>query len=190
MADKPKKYEDAIVESYRANCTFGYEGGRRMSFTEIDRMMFQAFTAMREMQQDEKSETDESGLPSKIVPPNSVMYTNCAELSAYLVAVYVAKSTIIEIPDLPNAMQVTAALKDKIGRDSARHAWALELIKIIQNSVIYNFGAAELRLTAKRENVLKAINPYNFFYDQSVSPDKIGSDALYAGFTELVTLPT
>ena len=185
-----KKYEDAIVESYRANCTFGYEGGRRMSYTEIDKMMYQAFTAMREMQQAEKLETDESDLPSKIVPPNSVMYVNCAELSAYLVAVYVAKSTIIEVPDLPNAMHVTAALKDKIGRDSGRHAWALELIKIIQNSVIYNFGAAELRLTAKRENVLRAINPYNFFYDQSVPPDKIGSDALYAGYTELVTLPT
>lgn len=184
------KYEDAIVESYRANCTFGYEGGRRMSYTEIDKMMYQAFTAMREMQQAEKLETDESDLPSKIVPPNSVMYVNCAELSAYLVAVYVAKSTIIEVPDLPNAMHVTAALKDKIGRDSGRHAWALELIKIIQNSVIYNFGAAELRLTAKRENVLRAINPYNFFYDQSVPPDKIGSDALYAGYTELVTLPT
>ena len=187
---EPKKYEDAIVESYRANCTFGYEGGRRMSYTEIDKMMYQAFTAMREMQQAEKLETDESDLPSKIVPPNSVMYVNCAELSAYLVAVYVAKSTIIEVPDLPNAMHVTAALKDKIGRDSGRHAWALELIKIIQNSVIYNFGAAELRLTAKRENVLRAINPYNFFYDQSVPPDKIGSDALYAGYTELVTLPT
>jgi len=184
------KYEDAIVESYRANCTFGYAGGRRMSYEEIDKMMYQAFTAMREMQQAEKVETDESDLPSKIVPPNSVMYVNCAELSAYLVAVYVAKSTIIEVPDLPNAMHVTAALKDKIGRDSARHAWALELIKIIQNSVIYNFGAAELRLTAKRENVLKAINPYNFFYDQSVALDKIGSDALYAGYTELVTLPT
>lgn len=187
---EPKNYEDAIVESYRANCTFGYEGGRRMSYTEIDKMMYQAFTAMREMQQAEKLETDESDLPSKIVPPNSVMYVNCAELSAYLVAVYVAKSTIIEVPDLPNAMHVTAALKDKIGRDSGRHAWALELIKIIQNSVIYNFGAAELRLTAKRENVLRAINPYNFFYDQSVPPDKIGSDALYAGYTELVTLPT
>ena len=187
---EPKKYEDAIVESYRANCTFGYGGGRRMSYTEIDKMMYQAFTAMREMQQAEKLETDESDLPSKIVPPNSVMYVNCAELSAYLVAVYVAKSTIIEVPDLPNAMHVTAALKDKIGRDSGRHAWALELIKIIQNSVIYNFGAAELRLTAKRENVLRAINPYNFFYDQSVPPDKIGSDALYAGYTELVTLPT
>ena len=187
---EPKKYEDAIVESYRANCTFGYEGGRRMSYTEIDKMMYQAFTAMREMQQAEKLETDESDLPSKIVPPNSVMYVNCAELSAYLVAVYVAKSTIIEVPDLPNAMHVTAALKDKIGRDSGRHAWALELIKIIQNAVIYNFGAAELRLTAKRENVLRAINPYNFFYDQSVPPDKIGSDALYAGYTELVTLPT
>ena len=161
-----------------------------MSYTEIDKMMYQAFTAMREMQQAEKLETDESDLPSKIVPPNSVMYVNCAELSAYLVAVYVAKSTIIEVPDLPNAMHVTAALKDKIGRDSGRHAWALELIKIIQNSVIYNFGAAELRLTAKRENVLRAINPYNFFYDQSVPPDKIGSDALYAGYTELVTLPT
>ena len=187
---EPKNYEDAIVESYRANCTFGYEGGRRMSYTEIDKMMYQAFTAMREMQQAEKLETDESDLPSKIVPPNSVMYVNCAELSAYLVAVYAAKSTIIEVPDLPNAMHVTAALKDKIGRDSGRHAWALELIKIIQNSVIYNFGAAELRLTAKRENVLRAINPYNFFYDQSVPPDKIGSDALYAGYTELVTLPT
>ena len=187
---EPKNYEDAIVESYRANCTFGYGGGRRMSYTEIDKMMYQAFTAMREMQQAEKLETDESDLPSKIVPPNSVMYVNCAELSAYLVAVYVAKSTIIEVPDLPNAMHVTAALKDKIGRDSGRHAWALELIKIIQNSVIYNFGAAELRLTAKRENVLRAINPYNFFYDQSVPPDKIGSDALYAGYTELVTLPT
>ena len=187
---EPKKYEDAIVESYRANCTFGYGGGRRMSYTEIDKMMYQAFTAMREMQQAEKLETDESDLPSKIVPPNSVMYVNCAELSAYLVAVYAAKSTIIEVPDLPNAMHVTAALKDKIGRDSGRHAWALELIKIIQNSVIYNFGAAELRLTAKRENVLRAINPYNFFYDQSVPPDKIGSDALYAGYTELVTLPT
>ena len=161
-----------------------------MSYTEIDKIMYQAFTAMREMQQAEKLETDESDLPSKIVPPNSVMYVNCAELSAYLVAVYVAKSTIIEVPDLPNAMHVTAALKDKIGRDSGRHAWALELIKIIQNSVIYNFGAAELRLTAKRENVLRAINPYNFFYDQSVPPDKIGSDALYAGYTELVTLPT
>lgn len=184
------KYEDAIVASYRANCTFGYEGGRRMSYEEIDRMMYQAFTAMREMQNAEKTETDESDLPAKIVPPNSVMYVNCAELSAYLTAVYVAKSTIIEVPDLPNAMHVTAALKDKIGRDSARHAWALELIKIIQNAVIYNFGAAELRLTAKRENVLKAINPYNFFYDQSVPPDKIGSDALYAGYTELVTLPT
>ena len=50
---EPKKYEDAIVESYRANCTFGYEGGRRMSYTEIDKMMYQAFTAMREMQQAE-----------------------------------------------------------------------------------------------------------------------------------------
>lgn len=185
-----KTYEDAIVESYRTNCTFGYEGGRRMSFSEIDKMMFQAFTSMREMQADPSTEVDESGLPSKIVPPNSVIYANCAELSAYLVAVYVAKQTIIEIPDLPNAMHVTAALKDKINRDSGRHAWALELIKVIQNSVIYNFGAAELRLTAKRENVLKAINPYNFFYDRSVAPDKIGSDALYAGYTELVTLPT
>ena len=191
MPAATKKYEDAIVESYRANCTFGYEGGRRMSYEEIDKMMYQAFTAMREMQaEDDKSKMDESGLPTKIVPPNSVMYVNCAELSAYLTAVYVAKSTIIEVPDLPNAMHVTAALKDKIGRDSARHAWALELIKIIQNAVIYNFGAAELRHTAKRENVLKAINPYNFFYDQSVPPDKIGSDALYAGYTELVTLPT
>lgn len=190
MPSVVKKYEDAIVESYRQNCAFGYEGGRRMSFQEIDKMMYQAFTSMREMQQDEKTDVDESGLPSKIVPPNSVMYTNCAELSAYLVAVYVAKSTIIDIPDLPNAMHVTAALKDKIGRDSSRHAWALELIKIIQNSVIYNFGVAELRLTPKRENTLKAINPYNFFYDQSVPLDKIGMDALYAGYTELVTLPT
>lgn len=185
-----KQFEDAIVQSYRSNCTLGFDGSRRMSFYEIDKMMYQSFTAMREMQSDPETDKDESELPSKIVPPNSVMYVNCAELSAYLVAVYVAKSTIIEIPDLPNAMHVTAALKDKIGRDSARHAWALELIKVIQNSVVYNFGVAELRLTAKKENTLKAINPYNFFYDQSVPPDKIGSDALYAGYTELVTLPT
>ena len=187
-----KSYEYGIVESYRANCASGFEGDRRLSFEEIDKQLYSSYKELQKQAAslDLDADTDASGLPLKIIPPNSIVYTNCAELSAYLVAVYVAKSSLIEIPDLPNAMNITAALKDKLNHDSSRHSWALELIKIIQNSVVYNYGAAELRLSAKRENVLRALNPFNCFYDPSVSADRVGSDALYAGYTEVVTLPT
>ena len=183
-------WEDNVVMLYRANVSTGAACGSNVErYNRIDELMYASFTSLTEAMKD-ATDVDESGLPLKLIPPNALVYLNCAELAAYLIAVYVAKMPIIEVPDLPNAMHVTQAVKDKIQRDSTKYNWALEMIRIIQNAVVYNSGAAEVRLSAQKDNIIKSVNPYNFFYDDSVLPSAIGDDARFAGYTDLVTLPT
>ena len=182
-------YEDNIVRLYRRLATDSSNNQSTLSarLDTIEDMMYDSFTQLMQLWRNRnKDNTDESGLPRDFVPPSGTIYTNCMEMVAYLTNVYVYKNPLIPISEIPNAMHISQAIRNKIQQDSLQNSWALELIKVIQNAVIYNTAPCEIRLTGEKETTLKSLSVQNVFWDD-VNPSKVHLDAMYAGYTELST---
>lgn len=182
------KWEQGIVDAYRQVRSGDNRIHARLQ--NIDRMMHTGLITTLLNSRSEVSkgaELDENGLPANIAPPESTILTNAMDLSAYLCAVYAFNNPLLGVPDLPNAMKVTEAIKDKLTRDATSGNWMLEMVKIIDNAVKYNFAPAEVRLTSDAKIKLHALDPYNTFYDDSVPPERLSEDGMWAGYSELMT---
>ena len=182
------KWEQGIVDAYRQVRSGDNRIHARLQ--NIDKMMHTGLitTVMNSRSEGSKgAELDENGLPANIAPPESTILTNAMDLSAYLCAVYAFNNPLLGVPDLPNAMKVTEAIKDKLTLDATSGNRMLEMVKIIDNAVKYNFAPAEVRLTADAKIKLHALDPYNTFYDDSVSPERLSEDGMWAGYSELMT---
>lgn len=178
------QWQRDVVAAYRKSVSVGCNHRQRLH--SIDAEMYSALRSYLSSRTS-KHELDENGLPADVAPPESTILTNALDLSAYLCAVYAFNQPMIGVPDLPNAMHVTTAIKDKLTRDANFGNWMLEMIKIISNAVFYNFSPGEVRLTAEKSIRIRALDPYNVFYDAAVSPENVGKDGMFAGYTELQT---
>ena len=181
-------WERGIVDAYRRMRSGDNRIHARLQ--NIDKMLHSGLITTMHNSRAESgngSELDENGLPAHIAPPESTILTNAMDLSAYLCAVYAFNNPLLGVPDLPDAMKVTEAIKDKLMRDATSGNWMLEMVKIIDNAVKYNFAPAEVRLTADSKIRLHALDPYNTFYDDSVSPERLSEDGMWAGYSQLMT---
>ena len=182
--DSIPKWQWDVIGAYRQSVSRGCNHRQRL--LSIDAEMYSALRTYLGTRKS-KTDKDENGLPANVAPPESTILTNALDLSAYLCAVYAFNQPMIGVPDLPNAMHVTTAIKDKLTRDSNFGNWMLEMIKVITNAVFYNFSPGEVRLTADKSIRLRALDPYNVFYDAAVSPENVGKDGMFAGYTDLQT---
>ena len=180
-------WENDVIDLYR-HLVNGYHtnGVNSARAANTDELMYKSALDLMKHWKNPKEQKDESGLPLDFIPPNSLILINCMEMVAYLVNTYVYKNPLIPVPDLPNAMHVSQAVKDKLQSDALKGAWQFELIRVIQNAVFYNLSPTEILLNANKETTIKSLSVRNIFYDD-VSPNRVHLDAMYAGYTEQVT---
>lgn len=179
------QWQRDIVATYRKSLSAGCNHRQRLH--SIDAELYAALRTFVSARAGSKTEVDENGLPVSVAPPESTILTNALDLCAYLCAVYAFNQPMIGVPDLPDAMHVTTAIKDKLTRDANFGNWMLEMVKVITNAVFYNFSPGEVRLTADKSIRIRALDPYNVFYDAAVSPENVGKDGMFAGYTDLQT---
>lgn len=181
-------WQRGIVEAHRL--VRGSSASIRPRLRNIDRQTYKSLNATIQHSckaSGAKEDLDENGLPKDVAPPEATILTNALDLTSYLCTVYAFNNPMLGVPDLPDAMHVTTAIKDKLTRDATSGNWMLEMVKIIHNAVFYNFAPAEVRMTADKSIRLQALDPYNTFYDESVSPERLAQDGMWAGYTELMT---
>lgn len=196
LDDKSAMWEQTLVHNVH-QLTQRNLGNTSMR-NNFDRIMHGLYKPMRDYEtelskdvtalQGDKPVVDKQGIPLNISTPTPVALSNSGDLIAYLSAIYAIRNPILQVPDLPNAMHITTAVKEAINRDSMRGNWALELIKIIQNAVHLNYAPAVVRSAANGFNTIKALCPYNTFVDDSVQLDEVPRKASYAGYMTKVTL--
>ena len=187
LLNNTPQWQRSIVEAYRTVRSSG--NSIRPRLQNIDTQMYKSLVnSVKYSTVDVKSDDlDENGLPKDVAPPEATILTNALDLSAYLNTIYAFQTPMIGVPDLPDAMHVTTAIKDKLTRDATSGNWVLEMVKVIQNAVFYNFAPAEVRLTADKLIRIQALDPYNVFFDESVAPERLAQDGMWAGYVEVAT---
>lgn len=189
-----KEWETTLVANMHTLMASSMPGSRE----SMTRQLQQLYIAMRnydsESAADAKAKAagkggfDKNGLPLNLTTPIPTAFANASDLAAYLIGVYAIRKPILQVPDLPNAMNITTAVKDALDRDSRDGGWAAELIKCIQNAVYLDYGPLEVRVTSTGTNKFKALCPFNTFVDTDVTLDKAPAQGRFAGYMEKTSL--
>lgn len=184
-------WEREIVAAFVRTSAISKGPDDREKFTDIVEEVYAAVKAKSKkgVESAKDKEVDSNGLPLNIQSPSHIMLGNTLDLVAYLSSVYAFKNPIFSVSDILNALHVSDAVKSKIQKDAVVGNWALEMIKWISNTTMFNYGPAELRLNTKTQvNSLRALCPFNTFCDPDVPLEKVPQEGLYAGYHELVNL--
>lgn len=184
------------VPVWEKNITSAFNVAMQTAYGVSDRSRFEAI--LKETYKaigDSKSETskdnsvDANGIPLNIVSPSHIMLGNTLDVVAYLSAIYAFKNPIFSVSDILQALHVSDAIKAKVQKDAVNGNWALEMIKWVTNTAMYNYGPAELRLDRRQAvNSLRALCPFNTFCDADVPLERVARDGMFAGYHEQVNV--
>lgn len=128
---------------------------------------------------------------------------------AYLTGTFLTGHPIFAAVSTREKEEAAAMLTALSARDEQQFGWMGELLQALDNTLSYNVGPVEVIWSSKRTpsaktkieggnstktatvssvlyegNKIKALDPYNVFWDRSVPPHKVHSEGTYAGYVE------
>lgn len=132
---------------------------------------------------------------------------------AYKAGVFLTNPAVFGVVAPPEHMDTAMKFETTLMKQAEKFAWARNLIRVFRNADKYNFGpaivdwkavpvraiaegditAAATRGTTKIENgtyqgnEIRAIDPYNCFFDPLVAPGDMHEKGEFFGFNELMT---
>lgn len=177
-----------ILSAFSAIASSSTLSGDRERFLEISKATYSALLEIDNIKNLNDQEIDTNGLPLKIKSPQHLVLANSKDLYSYLALVFALKPDIFEISDDPAHLETVDAIRTKLRKDGLKYGWSAELVKAIWNAVLYNRAPVEVRLV-NGDNRIKALCPFNTFYDSSVQIDKLGSEGMFAGYHEAMSIP-
>ncbi len=132
---------------------------------------------------------------------------------AYKAGVFLSNPSVFGVVAPPQYMDAAMKFETTLMKQAEKFAWSRNLIRVFRNADKYNFGPAIVdwksvpvrtltegdisqaaqRGKAKIEhgsyqgNEIKAIDPYNCFFDPMVAPGDMHTDGEFFGYNELLT---
>ena len=152
---------------------------------------------------------NKSGDKTKIANPEiPICFINKETAHAYLAGTFLSGYPIFAAVSSRQNEEAASMLTSLIGRDQQRMQWSSNLLRLLDDTLRYNVGAAEVLWVNKRGsgvstkvtagsttsgvvnpvvysgNQITRISPYNLILDPNVEPGKVHSDGTYAGYVE------
>lgn len=205
MAYRPSTKTSEIIISFfkQAVKTYNSVWNMRERFREID------LSYMRENDLSEEQwrakQHNNAGDPNKfqnITMP--VVLSQVETAVTYQQDVFLTGYPIFGAVASPAHAEAAMQLDTILGEQQVKANWVPELLKAIRNGFKYNLGPVEVSWTKKTSyslsaspnddsqkeiiwegNTIKAIDPYNIFFDTSVAATQLAQQGEFAGYTEV-----
>lgn len=171
-------------------------------FDLVEKMMYEAVLELREhlatagtakcgSASKGSNAVDDNGFPLTLKTPSSIILNNVTSLVSYLSAIFAFQTPPFGVTQDPAKLHVTAAVREKLTRDSFSGRWTLHLMKAIFNAAVFNYAPMRQWVDSRTQRIqLRSLDPYNTVVDDTVPYEELGSRGSYAYTVELMSLAT